>query len=101
MPRRRDRHIDAKSICFDAVRTTIRIDDALLADAKAYAARTGRTLTAVIEEALRETLARARSRRRQPVELPVSPNGGGTLPGVDLSDSAALLDLMESDDRPV
>jgi hypothetical protein len=79
------------------VRTTVRLDDALLAEAKALAARTGRTLTQVIEEALHETLAR---RRRRPpttrVELPTD-GEGGLRPGVDLDDSAALLDVMEGD----
>jgi hypothetical protein len=34
-----------------------------------------------------------RDRRR--VVIPVSPARGGTLPGVDLDDSAALLDIVE------
>lgn len=78
------------------MRTTIRLDDDLLARAKALAARTGRTLTAVIEDALRASLARGRPRaRRTQVELPTF-GSGGTLAGVDLDDSAALLDVMES-----
>jgi len=36
------------------MRTTINIDDALLAQAKQVAARTGRSLTDVVEDALRE-----------------------------------------------
>jgi hypothetical protein len=80
-------------------RTTIRLDDRLLADAKELAARTGRTLTSVIEEALRRLLSpgpgMSRSRR---VRLPVSKVAGGLQPGVDLDDSAALLDLMEEDE---
>jgi predicted transcriptional regulator len=44
------------------MRTTIRIDHALLADAKHLAARTSRSLTAVIEDALREVL-RGREKR--------------------------------------
>jgi len=80
------------------MRTTIRLDDALLADAKALAVRTGRTLTAVIEGALRETLARSRRTGRQCVVLPTFA-GSGLQPGVDLDDSAALLDLMESHGR--
>ena len=76
------------------MRTTIRLDDDLLTAAKTHAAQTGRTLTAVIEDALRYELAR-RSETRQPRRrLPVS-GGRGLQPGVDLDDSAALLDLME------
>lgn len=79
------------------MRTTIRLDDALLAEAKQLAARTGRTLTSVIEEALRESLAQRRRRpQRAPVELPTD-GEGGVRPGVDLDDSASLLDLMEGE----
>ena len=79
------------------MRTTIRLDDELLADAKVLAARTGRTLTSVIEDALRESLARRKASADTRVELPVFRPVGrrGLQPGVDLSDSAALLDLME------
>ena len=80
------------------MRTTVRLDDALLAEAKTLASRTGRTLTAVIEDALRETLARSRRTARQCVDLPTFA-GSGLQPGVDLDDSAALLGLMESHSR--
>ncbi len=81
------------------MRTTIRIDDRLLAEAKARAARSGTTLTAVVEDALREAFARrdGRQSNRAP-ELPTLP-GGRLLPGVDLDDSAALLDLMDGRER--
>ena len=39
------------------MRTTINLDQGLLTEAKVLAQRTGKTLTAVIEEALRERLA--------------------------------------------
>ena len=81
------------------MRTTIRLDDALLAEAKQVAARTGRSLTAVVEDALRESLHRRHETARRAVELPVF-GEGGTQPGVDLDDSAALLDLMEQADPP-
>jgi plasmid stability protein len=82
------------------MRTTIRLDDDLLARARAFAARTGRTLTALIEDALRAALAQGRSsRRRARIELPTF-GSGGTLPGVDLDDSAALLDSTESGPGP-
>lgn len=76
------------------MRTTIRVDDALLAQAKLTAARTGRTLTKVIEDALRESFARDRSNETAAVALPTFA-GDGLQDGVDLDDSAALLDLME------
>ena len=79
------------------MRTTIRLDDQLLREAKSLAAETGVTLTSVIADALRETLARrAHQPERRPIRLPTMP--GGLLPGVDLDDSASLLDLMEASD---
>ena len=82
------------------MRTTIRIDEQLLKEAKQLAARRGKTLTAVIEDALRASLARQRDPgRNEPVRLVTFP-GKGLLPGVDLDDSAALLDLMNSSDDP-
>ncbi len=80
------------------MRTTVRLDDALLADAKSLAARTGRTLTQVIEDSLRESLARTKTKPdpRTKTTLPTF-KGRGLQPGVDLDSSAALLDLM--DDR--
>lgn len=79
------------------MRTTIRIDDALLAEAKAEAVRTGRTLAAVIEDALREALARRRGEggARKRIRLPRY-RGRGLQPGVDLDSTASLLDLMDA-----
>lgn len=81
------------------MRTTIHIDDHLFADLKKAAARTGRTLTAIIQDALRESLYRRQATARPAVDLPVF-HGTGVMPGVDLNDSAALLDLMKKDDGP-
>ncbi len=80
------------------MRTTIRIDDQLLAEAKARAAASGRTLTAVVEDALREAFA-----RRAATVVPARPElpmfrGSRLMPGVDLDDSAALLEQMERAD---
>jgi hypothetical protein len=78
------------------MRTTIRLDDALLDQAKREARRRGETLTSLIERSLRLSLANPEKRtRRRPVEIPVCREGGGTLPGVDLDDGAALLDILE------
>lgn len=77
------------------MRTTIRLDDRLLTEAKIYAAESGRTLTALLEDALRESLARRRQAGvREPVRLKTV-KGNGLHDGVDLDDSASLLDLME------
>ena len=78
------------------MRTTVRMEDELLRRAKELAARRETTLTAILEEALREWLDRqSRPRGRPRVDLPVSRSRGGLLPGVDLNDTADLLDRME------
>ena len=76
------------------MRTTIRLNDGLLADAKSYAAKIGLTLAALIEESLRQRLASTRTSRRERVQL-FTAGEGGLQPGVDLDDSASLLDAME------
>ena len=38
----------------------------------------------------------SRRRMRKPVKLPVSDAKGGPYPGIDLSNSAALLEIMET-----
>lgn len=77
------------------MRTTVRLDEHLLAEAKRLAAASGKTLTSVLEDALREKLARRAAKgRRKPVRLRTC-DGTGVLPGVDLDDSASLLDVME------
>ncbi len=63
------------------------------------AARTGRTLTAVINDALRDSLSHRRNAKRPPVKLPVF-HGTGDISGVNLSDSASLLEIMEKHDGP-
>lgn len=79
------------------MRTTLNIDDHLLTDARILAARTGRTLTAVIEDALREALSRDSGAQPEaaPFAFPTFA-GTGPAPGVDLDDSASLLDQLES-----
>lgn len=81
------------------MRTTVRLDPGLLARARDAAEERGETLTSLIERGLRLVLARGEggpSRRR--IRLPVSRASGGTLPGIDLDDSANLLDVV--DDTP-
>lgn len=78
------------------MRTTVRLDDSLLADAKAAAAKSGRTLTQVIEDALREALGRRMSIESSPtpVGLPTFA-GRGLQAGIDLDNTASLLELMD------
>jgi hypothetical protein len=85
------------------MRTTLDIDDTLHRRAKELAARTGRSLTSVIEDALRQALRDAERTSRRAPALPTSRPPGdawGVRPGVDLDDSAALRDLMDGIDAP-
>jgi uncharacterized protein (DUF1778 family) len=77
------------------MRTTIRLDEALLRKAKSVAAASGRSLNDFIADAVRAAVTPRASRGSGPA-IPVF-KGGSLLPGVDLDDSAGLLDLM---DRP-
>jgi hypothetical protein len=79
------------------MRTTIRLDEQLLAQARQLALETGTTLTAVIEDALRERLARRRAGSRPEPGRLTTVGGEGLQPGVDLDDSAALQDAMDAD----
>jgi hypothetical protein len=80
------------------MRTTIRLDDALLREARAVAAASGRTLTDLIEDALREALARRQASVGRKRLILRTFKGKGLRTGVDLDDSAALLDLMDRSD---
>jgi hypothetical protein len=76
-----DRLQSADILC--CMRTTIRLDGHLHSAAKERAARLGVTLTAVIEQALRETFSRQeRQKECAPVELPVW-GDGWVRPGID------------------
>ena len=77
------------------MRTTIDINDALLRAAKSHAARNRKTLKAVVEQALREFLSGSTRFGREAPPIPVF-RGAGVQPGVDLTDNAALEDLMNA-----
>lgn len=78
------------------MRTTITISEQLYCDAKAHAAQTSRTVSAVIEDAVREALHPKLVDQIVPLELPVF-GGSGVLPGVEVSSIASLRDLMDAD----
>jgi hypothetical protein len=78
------------------VRTTVRIDDALYRQVKSEAARTGRTVGELIEDAIRMKLVREQQVPEAALpELPRFEGQPGLMPGVDLSDNAALRDLLD------
>lgn len=77
-------------------RTTVRLPDDLVRRAKRKAAAEGRSLTALIEEGLRRVVNERRSSARAERAMPpVSEATGGLLPGIDLNDTAALLELED------
>ena len=82
------------------MRTTIRINDQLLRDAKALAANMGCSLTSLIEDGLRQSLAHQTSGPRQNSVRLKTVAGRGLREGVDLDDSAKLLDILEQTDVP-
>ena len=73
------------------MRTTIRLDDTLLKEVKRYALEHDTTFTAVVEAALKDKLAQ--TTLPKPFELITCK--GKELPGVDISNNAALRDLMD------
>jgi len=82
------------------MRTTINLPDELIQRAKKAALEADTTLTEIIENALRESLAR-RSQKKPRGEFKLTTSGqGGLQPGVNLDDTSALLDLMDGLDDP-
>ena len=81
------------------MRTTLTIDDHLLSEAKAVAARTHRTIGSVFEDALRQMLARADDpcSPTGAVSLP-SDGGSGLQPGVDLENKDQIAQLVGDED---
>ena len=75
------------------MRTTVRLPDELMRAAKRRAQETGRSLTQFLEDCLRAELQRP-GRVRAVRELLPTYAGKGVQPGVDLTDSSELDDLM-------
>jgi hypothetical protein len=81
------------------MRTTVDVEPELLRQVKQRAAERQTTLSAVINEALREVFyRRAAAQRTGPTMLTVDHRRGGLRPGVDLDNNAALLEIMDSRD---
>ena len=80
------------------MRTTLNLEDELMREAKSRAAERGETLTAFVEEALREHLRRDAERGSRGFRLRLVTEEGGPRPGVDVDDRVALYDVMEGRD---
>lgn len=78
------------------MRTTVRLPDDLYSRAKARAAESGVTFTQLLEDALRAILDRDQAADEPATyEVRPLPGGRGLQPGVDLTDQARLLELMD------
>lgn len=77
------------------MRTTLNIDDDLMARVKDTAARTGRTVTALVEDALTKEVTGDHVAGAN-FTLRWTPVKGPAASGVDLSDRDSLYEKMES-----
>ena len=73
------------------MKTTLNIDDTVMAELKREAARQGRTMSEMVETALR-LLLRSRPKRGALPDLPIFRSGGEL---VDIADRDALYQAME------
>lgn len=78
------------------MRTTIRLNDALLRQVKRKALEESKTFTAVVEDALAAWVQGSPidSRKNRRVKMPKG-GKGGLLPGVDLDSNKSLSDRMD------
>lgn len=81
-----------------SMKTTLDLNDQLLADAKALAAQQRTSLTRLIEEGLQLRLrAKADSGKRGRVRLPVFKGRGGLVEGINPLSNKALLGALDDD----
>lgn len=82
------------------MRTTINLPDDLILQAKKAALEADTTLTEIIANALRESLSRTGRKGSRKEFKVITYGSGGVFPGVDLDNTASLLDLMDGIDDP-
>ncbi len=73
------------------MKTTLNIDDSVMKRLRQESARTGRTISELVESALRLSLRRTKPAPKLPV-LPVFDSGGAKF---DIADREALYQVME------
>ena len=76
------------------MRTTLDIDDTILRRARKLAAEEGKSLTRIVEEALRARVT-PKKREGKHFRLRLLTKKGKLVPGVDLADRDALYERME------
>jgi len=81
------------------MKTTLNLDDELLAQAKSRAALERKSLTRLIEEGLSLRLrgAGARTGAKRARGLPVFTRGTGMRPGIDPASNRSMLDAADAD----
>lgn len=80
------------------MKTTLDIDDSLLASAKALAAKQQTSLTRLIEEGLQLRLRASQTAiTTKKVKVPVFKGRGGLVAGVDPLSNKAMLDAADDD----
>lgn len=80
-------------------RTTVRLPADLMGRARRKAAASGRTLTALIEDGLRQVVDQKATAPMAPRRLPrISDAGGGLRPGIDLDRPATIQEVEDLDD---
>ncbi|MFO1200597.1 MAG: DUF6364 family protein [Burkholderiaceae bacterium] len=80
------------------MKTTLDLNDQLLADAKALAARQRTSLTRLIEEGLQLRIrAQENATKRRRIRLPVYKGRGGLVAGVNPQSNKALLEALGDD----
>jgi hypothetical protein len=77
------------------MKTTLELNDALLAQAKAVGARERVSVTRLIEEGLRMRLRAARRPSARRARLPVYRGKSGLAPGIDPASNRSLLDAAD------
>ena len=76
------------------MKTTLNLNDQLLADAKALAAQQRTSLARVIEEGLKLRLRAQAQARRSRIRFPVYPGRGSLVAGVNPLSNKAVLEAM-------
>lgn len=77
------------------MRTTMNLSEELYRSARVRAAQEGRTVTSVMEEALRSWLSKDKPESKAYRATPVAMGKAGVSP-VDLNDNAAVRELMDA-----
>ena len=79
------------------MKTTLNLNDELIAEAKILAIRRRTTLTAIIEAALRHAVDAA-TRNETPIDLPTW-RGGRQIGDFDLNDSSSVWEFLDAERR--